>query len=142
MMVILRLIFFLAVVSLVADMIQPASGFLSANNIKRRMPNLFMDHSSATVFKVGDEVTVVEDVMKAGKNLRGRSGEVIDTWETCDVDPTCCCAEWVDDGLSVHVRFVAEENALFANNTFIHYFAESELVMKQEPVTKETKMTI
>lgn len=141
MMLMLRLIFFLAVASLV-DMIQPASGFLSANNIKRRMPILFMDHSSVTDFKVGDEVTVVEDVMKAGKNLRGRSGEVIDTWEKCDVDPTCCCAEWVDDGLSVHVRFVAEENALFANNTFIHYFAESELVMKQKPVTKETKMTI
>ena len=55
------------------------------------------------------------------------------------MDPTCCCAEWVEDGLSVHVRFVAEENALFANNTFIHYFAESELVMKQKASDKGDK---
>ena len=59
-------------------------------------------------------------------------------WEKCDVDPTCCCAEWVDEGLSVHVKFnVDEENneeegeSLFANDTFIHYFAESELIKKK-----------
>eukprot|EP00569_Conticribra_weissflogii_P018174 CAMPEP_0171448570 /NCGR_PEP_ID=MMETSP0881-20121228/39683_1 /TAXON_ID=67004 /ORGANISM="Thalassiosira weissflogii, Strain CCMP1336" /LENGTH=227 /DNA_ID=CAMNT_0011973001 /DNA_START=29 /DNA_END=711 /DNA_ORIENTATION=+ len=100
----------------------------------KRSSSCYMgDHSSATVFEVGDSVTVVEDVMKAGRNLRGLSGEVIETWEKCDVDPTvssdfspnfivvdlvqtcngelvfslnrCCCAEWVDDGLSVHVKF-------------------------------------
>lgn len=43
------------------------------------------DHSSATLFQVGDMVTVVEDVMKAGKNLRGQSGLVIETWEKCEV---------------------------------------------------------
>eukprot|EP00585_Thalassiosira_rotula_P010323 CAMPEP_0196144278 /NCGR_PEP_ID=MMETSP0910-20130528/15717_1 /TAXON_ID=49265 /ORGANISM="Thalassiosira rotula, Strain GSO102" /LENGTH=233 /DNA_ID=CAMNT_0041405891 /DNA_START=35 /DNA_END=739 /DNA_ORIENTATION=+ len=96
---------------------------------------MFMgDHSMATLFQVGDTVKVIEDVMKAGKNLKGRTGIVIETWEKCDVDPTCCCAEWVDEGLSVHVKFNVmdedkdeDENALFANDTFIHYFAESEL---------------
>ncbi|KAL7534086.1 hypothetical protein ACHAWF_004714 [Thalassiosira exigua] len=95
---------------------------------------LFMgDHSSATIFQVGDRVTVVEDVMKAGKNLKGLSGTVVETWEKCEVDPTCCCAEWVDEGLSVHVRFVVDGNGndLFANDNFVHYFAESELVSEK-----------
>ena len=93
------------------------------------------DHSSATLFRLGDVVIVTDDVMKAGKNLKGLSGEVIETWEKCDVDPTCCCAEWVDEGLSVHVRFKVSEdegNGLFANDTFVHYFAESELIKKKE----------
>ncbi|KAL9187409.1 hypothetical protein ACHAXT_001512 [Thalassiosira profunda] len=93
---------------------------------------LFMgDHSSATRFNVGDAVTVVDDVMKAGKNLKGLSGTVIETWEKCEVDPTCCCAEWVDEGLAVHVRFAAEGSDLFANDAFIYYFAESELIIKK-----------
>ena len=126
--------------------LQLASCFLSSpqnyvtNKINRReITHLFVDHSSATVFQIGDTVTVIEDVMKAGKSLRGRSGEVIETWEKCDVDPTCCCAEWVDDGLSVHVRFSADEdsNTLFANDTFIHYFAESELVKKKNKENKD-----
>eukprot|EP00571_Detonula_confervacea_P001947 CAMPEP_0172321412 /NCGR_PEP_ID=MMETSP1058-20130122/43306_1 /TAXON_ID=83371 /ORGANISM="Detonula confervacea, Strain CCMP 353" /LENGTH=140 /DNA_ID=CAMNT_0013036915 /DNA_START=237 /DNA_END=659 /DNA_ORIENTATION=- len=90
----------------------------------------------ATRFRIGDIVTVMEDVMKAGKNLNGLSGKVIETWEKCDVDPTCCCAEFVDEGLAVRVRFnvdnVEMENDLFANDTFIHYFAESELILKKE----------
>lgn len=88
------------------------------------------DHSSATLFEVGDTVKVIEDVIKAGDNLRGRIGTVIETWEKCDVDPTCCCAEMVDEGLSVHVKFNAkneDEDVLSASDTFIHYFAESEL---------------
>ena len=100
---------------------------------------LFMDHSSATLFEVGDTVKVIDDVMKSGRNLNGMIGEVTFTWEKCDVDPTCCCAEWVDEGLSVHVKFnVDDENnkeegeSLFANDTFIHYFAESELVKKKD----------
>ena len=98
-----------------------------------------MDHSSATLFEVGDTVTVIDDIMKGNRNLNGMSGQVTFTWEKCDVDPTCCCAEWVDEGLSVHVKFnVDDENnkeegeSLFANDTFIHYFAESELVKKKD----------
>ena len=127
-----------------ATTLQLANGFLSsqtyvANNVmigycrKVRQPLFMADHSSVTSVSVGDSVTVVEDVLKAGKNLRGFSGTVIETWEKCDVDPTCCCAEWVDEGLSVHVRFKVDgENELLANDTFIHYFAESELVKKKE----------
>lgn len=91
------------------------------------------DHSSATLFQVGDTVTVVEDVFKAGTNLNGRSGMVIETWEKCDVDPTCCCAEMVDEGMAVHVKFDVEDDGdgLFANDTFVHYFAESELIEKK-----------
>ncbi|KAK1745691.1 hypothetical protein QTG54_003615 [Skeletonema marinoi] len=43
------------------------------------------DHSAVTSLSVGDAVTVVQDVLKAGKNLRGLSGTVIETWEKCDV---------------------------------------------------------
>ena len=57
---------------------------------------------------------------------------IITQWEKCDVDPTCCCAEWVDEGLSVRVRFNNDDrNELFANDTFTHYFAESELIEKK-----------
>jgi len=107
------------------------------------------DHSSATVFEVGDSVTVVEDVMKAGRNLRGLSGEVIETWEKCDVDPTCCCAEWVDDGLSVHVKFnIPHESnedgrkVMIAKDVFIHYFAESELVKSEHIGQGQSKIII
>ena len=101
---------------------------------KVQPPPLFMaDHSSVTSLSVGDTVTVIEDVLKAGKNLRGLSGTVIETWEKCDVDPTCCCAEFVDENLAVHVRFNAvEDNEFFGNDTFVHYFAEAELAKEKE----------
>ena len=39
----------------------------------------------------------------------------------------------------MHVRFNANnENALFANDTFIHYFAESELIKKKDDVPINT----
>ena len=45
---------------------------------------LFMgDHSAATLFEIGDTVTVVEDVIKAGRNLNGLSGTVIQTVSQC-----------------------------------------------------------
>ncbi|KAL3765464.1 hypothetical protein ACHAW5_008577 [Stephanodiscus triporus] len=93
------------------------------------------DRSSATRFCVGDAVTVVEEVAKAGKSLRGLSGVVVETWEKCDVDPTCCCAEWVDESLSIRVRFAASKdsgNGLFTNDSFFHYFSESELLKEKE----------
>lgn len=99
-----------------------------------------VDHSSVTSFSVGDTVTVIDDVLKAGKNLRGLSGTVIETWEKCDVDPTCCCAEFVDEHLAVHVRFhTLEENELFGNDMFVHYFAEDELVKKKEEEDQSAK---
>lgn len=82
------------------------------------------DSSAAYWFSVGDTVEVVEDVRKADKNLRGWKGRVVETWEKCDVDPTCCCAEQVDENMAVRVKFEAREGL----QPFFHYFAESELI--------------
>ena len=84
---------------------------------------LFMrDASSAYWFKIGDTVRVVDDVQKAGRTLKGSMGKVIETWEKCDVDPTCCCAEFVDESYAVHVKFQD-----MSDGEFVHYFAETEL---------------
>lgn len=108
------------------------------------------DHSTVNFFKVGDPVNVVDNVMKAGINLKGWSGIVIETWEKCEVDPTCCCAEWVDEGMAVHVRFEDKDgifskatnqnnaDSLFVTNFFVHYFAEEELVGMKEEVINES----
>jgi hypothetical protein len=86
------------------------------------------DSSVAYWFSVGDSVQVVEDVMKAERNLRGWRGRVVETWEKCDVDPTCCCAEQVDTGMAVRVQFEQQEQGEPNEEPFFHYFAESELV--------------
>jgi len=102
------------------------------------------DASSAYWFKVGDKVTVTSSVMKAGVDLRGRDGIVTEAWEKCDVDPTCCCAEFVDDNFAVCVEFRGplqqeqrleqkEKPALIKGldddkeRSFTHYFNENEL---------------
>ena len=61
----------------------------------------------------------------------------------CDVDPTCCCAEFVDESYAVNVRFVGsldddcgdgedgtsqEEESVVENDSFTSYFAEAEIV--------------
>ena len=96
------------------------------------------DRSSANWFQVGDTVRVVESVPKGQVDLKGRVGTVIETWEKCDVDPTCCCAEFVDDSFAVRVRFgkrhenEKEDNSLelkdYQEQEFKHYFAEREIV--------------
>ena len=92
------------------------------------------DNSSANVFGVGERVRVVDDVEKAGINLKGRVGTVKETWEKCEVDPTCCCAEFVDDSFAVHVAFDREatDGPITTEDTFVHYFAERELVEEKE----------
>lgn len=77
--------------------------------------SLYMrDTSMSYWFTVGDQVQVVKDVImtktdrnnnKIRINLRNRIGTVITTWEKCDVDPTCCCAEQVDTNMAVYVEF-------------------------------------
>ena len=87
------------------------------------------DASASYWFHVGDSVKVVDDVIKSGTSLLGRQGKVIETWEKCDVDPTCCCAEQVDIGMAVRVEFQGtEQDAAAPDSSFYHYFAESELV--------------
>jgi hypothetical protein len=91
------------------------------------------DASCAYWFNVGDSVRVVDDVMKAGANLNGRTGTITETWEKCDVDPTCCCAEQVDRGMAVRVEFQGSDD----DGSFLHYFAEEELVIVKDDA-KET----
>jgi len=49
-------------------------------------------------------VQVTSSVTKAGIE-RGRIGKVIQTLKKCDVDSTCCCAEFVDDNFAVTFKF-------------------------------------
>jgi hypothetical protein len=94
------------------------------------------DVSASYWFQVGDSVKVVDDVTKAGINLRHRIGTVLETWEKCDVDPTCCCAEQVDMGMAVRVEFsgTEQDETSSASSTFYHYFAEAELLKVEENV--------
>lgn len=95
------------------------------------------DASSAYWFSKGDKVRVTSSVMKAGFDLMGREGVVTETWEKCDVDPTCCCAEFVDENYAVNVKFqgsidpdIKDNSSTFivGINDFSHFFAEEELV--------------
>jgi hypothetical protein len=110
------------------------------------------DLSSANVFQIGDQVKVVTSVYKAGVDLNGRIGTVKETWEKCDVDPTCCCAEFVDENFAVTVKFdgairihddsdgesdgdgsddstgSATSAIIGLNDYFTHFFAEEELI--------------
>ena len=94
---------------------------------------LMRDASSAYWFKAGDKVQVISSVFKSGNDLAGREGIVIETWEKCDVDPTCCCAEFVDENSAVHVKFKGSINTVDDEDEtnkileFQHYFAEGEL---------------
>jgi hypothetical protein len=94
------------------------------------------DHSASYWFQTGDTVKVVDDVIKAGSNLRDRQGVVVQTWEKCDVDPTCCCAEQVDLGMAVRVEFQGSEQSTDGEGSFYHYFAEEELIKRTKEETK------
>lgn len=80
------------------------------------------DRSASMAFGVGDQVKVMEDISYQNKNLRDNVGVVVETWEKCQVDPTCCCAEQVDENMAVRVEFRQEDG-----NVFTHYFGENEL---------------
>lgn len=98
------------------------------SRVKRSLLTVMKDQSSANVFKVGDTITVVDDVIKGGRNLRGRIGTVVEVWEKCDVDPTCCCAEFVDRAFAVTVKFIDDKSPMSVKPlAFVHYFSEEEL---------------
>ena len=98
------------------------------SRVKSSLLTVMKDQSSANVFTVGDTITVVEDVIKGGSNLRGRIGKVVEVWEKCDVDPTCCCAEFVDRVFAVTVKFIDDKSSMDVEPlAFVHYFAEEEL---------------
>jgi len=113
---------------------------------KRGQTLQMKDASCAYWFNVGDKVKVTSSVIKAGVDLQGRVGDVIQTWEKCDVDPTCCCAEFVDDNFAVTVKYegkvdpasgATEEGFNTGIDTFTHYFNEDELVKVQKHEMKE-----
>ena len=91
------------------------------------------DHSASYWFTAGQTVQVIDNITKAGQNLRGRVGVVQETWEKCDVDPTCCCAEQVESDLAVRVLFQGTEADADAEGSFLFHFNEEEL----ETVTVE-----
>ena len=107
------------------------------------------DASCAYWFQVGDKVKVSSSVIKGGVDLKGRLGVVTNTWEKCDVDPTCCCAEFVDDNFAVTVKFegkldlggdTSSDEFIKGIDTFTHYFNEQELTkMKEEDMQEEEK---
>lgn len=91
------------------------------------------DVSASTSLKIGDVVIVVDDVLKAGINLRGKQGVVVETWEKCAIDPSCCCAE-VDRSMAIRVEFptnttniTATVNEGATSSSFEFHFAEEEL---------------
>mmetsp|Transcript_7966 Transcript_7966/g.11369 ORF Transcript_7966/g.11369 Transcript_7966/m.11369 type:complete len:234 (-) Transcript_7966:566-1267(-) len=144
----------------------PSSSSSSSTSQSSRL--ILRDASAANWFTVGDTVRVTTSVYKAGGSgtgtgtgsgtsgsidLKDRIGTVVETWEKCEVDPTCCCAEFVDEHFAVRVRFQEEEvveeeggdnkdrteksynmeekddqKLAKLNNHFHHYFAESELI--------------
>jgi hypothetical protein len=117
---------------------------------------MMRDASASYWFRVADTVQVVDDVLVGGataqspiaqatrsrQNLKGRYGTVVETWEKCDVDPTCCCAEQVDVGLAVRVEF--DDGDESGNGKFLHCFAEEELVqvMTGTTTSNATKMVV
>ena len=92
------------------------------------------DASASYWFRIGDRVQVMDDVVKGGTNLRGICGTVVETWEKCDVDPTCCCAEQVDTGMAVRVEFSDD-----ATGSLQHYFAETELLKLRDDDANDDK---
>lgn len=108
------------------------------NLIRHRGKMTMKDKSNSYWFQVDDKVRVISSVKKANVDLRGRVGVVTQTWEKCDVDPTCCCAEFVDDNFAVQVKFEEplkfnpckpSENSFKTDvDMFYHYFNEDELV--------------
>jgi hypothetical protein len=118
------------------------SRYTRSNRSTRSTTLLVMkDRSCSYWFQVGDSVRVIStEVQKNGVNLYHRVGMVMETWEKCNVDPTCCCAEQVDPNMAVRVAFDGglimtqpqqqdhdDDTQKQKQSSFCHYFAESEL---------------
>lgn len=115
---------------LLAPVVVPRSSSSSSKTgVPLQRHRLTMRDTSASYwFHVGDSVRVIEPVIKAGHNLQGRRGVVMETWQKCSVDPTCCCAEQVDKNMAVRVEFSGSEDDANDTGSFTHFFAEEELV--------------
>lgn len=106
------------------------------------------DLSSSYWFKLNDKVRVTSSVMKAGVDLKGRVGIVTQTWEKCDVDPTCCCAEFVDENYAVQVKFQgpvdpenpSSDDLIQGIDMFVHYFNENELTKEVDSAAESSSI--
>ena len=67
------------------------------------------DHSTVTEFADQDRVEVTVELSARGSSLKGMVGTIASTWEKCEVDPTCCCAELGMEEASVEVVFHAPD---------------------------------
>ena len=65
------------------------------------------DASASYWFQRGNSVRVIEDVEKAGHNLKHRVGKVVETWEKCDVDPTCCWQVPAGYCFSAYIHYIS-----------------------------------
>ena len=82
------------------------------------------DASAVTYFRNGDEVQVVcDEVTRKGSKLGGLRGRCVDVWEKCEVDPTCCCAEQVEEAHAVTVEF----QPFLLGEGYRYWFDEDEL---------------
>lgn len=97
------------------------------------------DVSTDHRFTVGDSVLVAKGVLKTGVNLKGRTGEVVET--SCDANPDPCCAEQrADLDTAVRVRFEGDDpsgsskssgdDVFVTDHYFLHCFAEDELLLE------------
>jgi hypothetical protein len=116
--------------------IRPNHGRVKNVSMRRKaLSTLTMrDHSASYWFSPGDRVEVMEDVTKAGVNLKGRTGIVVEAWEKCDIDPTCCCAEQVETDLAIRVNFQGTEANANEQGAFEFRFNEDELKKAELPV--------
>lgn len=108
--------------------------------------SLYMrDTSMSYWFTVGDQVQVTKDVFMTTTNqndgdnrnrinLRHRIGIVLETWEKCDVDPTCCCAEQVDTNMSVYVQLRSDVDPNKDVTTNVRYYFSEDELMKINPL--------
>jgi hypothetical protein len=78
-----------------------------------------------TNFEVNDVVKVKSGIVLDGRDWSGMVGKVVSTWQKCDTDPACCCAELATDG-AIRVDFT--EDASY------QYFAENELEKVEQAV--------
>ena len=85
---------------------------------RRRTRPVVMLDSSSSAWRDGDRVVVATSVRAQGRDFLGERGTVVDSWEKCQEDPHCCCAELADDGVAVTVRF---------DDGVVTYFADDEL---------------
>jgi hypothetical protein len=115
-------------------------GGISSSSSSSTSTLVMRDKSASYWFQAGDTVRVVENVycMRGNQdgntnrvNLLGRVGTVVQTWEKCTVDPTCCCAEQVNPEMAVHVQF-SNSHESANQDSFTYYFSEEELVQVKE----------